>query len=341
MSSAPPPNPGARPPPPPVLIMMLVPPGPPCWRGVPNPHAYESRPPRSICAAPRAELRAVAQRPVVEHAVAVVVAAGGDVERRARLDARTLRPIVMFLTGCMLKDAPMRCRMSPGPGPHSVGEVVAVRRNREAAGRVRLARAPRVVHVEERALPVHAHEAEHHAEGLGPGRGVGGELDVVRQFGVGTHAVDRVVQVAAAQQVAAPTGGVGDVEAAVLGERPLDTRVHPVGRRQDEVVRPEVPVGRRRDAHLAGNRVRRVDDVDVALADAVEQQRLLVEIAGDPVVEVAVAAADGQAAVADRRPREGRPRRQVPRIVRRDSARRSGPRPTRSRLRAIRQSSCR
>ena len=88
-----------------------------------------------------------------------------------------------------------------------------------------------------------------------------------------------------------------------------------MGGRQDEFVRPEVPVGRRRDARFAGNRVRRIHDVGVALPHPVDQKRLLVEIAGDPFVEVAVAAPDGQAAVAERRPCERRPRRQVPRIV--------------------------
>ena len=38
-------------------------------------------------------------------------------------EARTFRPSVMFLMGCMLNDPPTRCGTSPMPGPHSVARL--------------------------------------------------------------------------------------------------------------------------------------------------------------------------------------------------------------------------
>ena len=61
--------------------------------------------------------------------------------------------------------------------------------------------------------------------------------------------------------------------------------------------------------------VGRIDDVDFLLADAVDPQRLLVDVRAEPVVEHAITGADRRAAVLAGRPRQAEPRREAAEIV--------------------------
>ena len=113
--------------------------------------------------------------------------------------------MLTFLNGTVLNEAPTRWRVSLAAGPHSVVEVVAVGGKREAAGGVRARSCSRC------SWPIKNVRFQSSLTKLNMAftacdreRGVGGQRHRVGQRPVGPHAIDRSVQVTAAQQVAAP-----------------------------------------------------------------------------------------------------------------------------------------
>ena len=161
--------------------------------------------------------------------------------------------------GCVLNDALKRWRASPADGPHSAcrsspfassenGPAVFVRALRQ-----------RVVGEYERAPLVEEAQVPPETEHLLRRVGVGHQLDHVGEVRVGPNARDRRVQVARTQQVPAPRRVVGRRHAHVRRERLVDANAGTVCVGEQQVLGPQVAVGRRRVPMRPGLGVRRVE----------------------------------------------------------------------------------
>ena len=93
-----------------------------------------------------------------------------------------------------------------------------------------------------------------------------------------------------------------------------DARAQPLRIGHVAVAREQVAVGRRRRPDVARIGERRIDDVQLVLAEAVDLQRLQIGAGRQPVVEHAPAAAERRLAALERRPGESGSRREVQRV---------------------------
>ena len=88
----------------------------------------------------------------------------------------------------------------------------------------------------------------------------------------------------------------------------VDAHAHAGVSRHLQIVAEQIFVRRRHDADVARVRERRIEDVELLLAEPVHAQRLLVRAAVQPVVEDSRARAQRRLAVLERRPRDAKAR---------------------------------
>ena len=134
------------------------------------------------------------------------------------------------------------------------------------------------------------------------GFGVRDGLDDVGEPRLGPDAVDGDVEVPAAQLIERAHALKRRVEADFGIHRLVDAAADPP-RASHLHVRPEqVSVGRRDRPGGTGIRVGRAHDEEIALAETVDAERLLIGVGVQPVVEQTETAAQGGASALERRP---------------------------------------
>jgi hypothetical protein len=146
---------------------------------------------------------------------------------------------------------------------------------------------------------VHVHRRR---ELVGVRLGVGDGLDDVGEPRIRPHAVDGDVEVPAAQLVERADALKRRVEADFRIQGLVDAAADTPGAPHLHVRPEQVAVGRGDRSTVAGIRVGRVDDEEIALAQAVDAQRLLVGVGVQPVIEEAKAGAEGGASALERGP---------------------------------------
>jgi hypothetical protein len=268
-------------------------------------------------------------RAIVEDEVTVVVPAGADAVGIAGVDVEVQRNKQVPDDLIVQRSVEPVTHIAGGRSPLA-GEPAAGRDAERPVGVV-VVDPERVVHEQRRPLPVDARRTGRyrqqrpriHGEGglqlVLPGAAIGKDLDHVAEGRIGTDAIHRSVQVVASILIRAAQVGI---HRAHLKPRPrdalIDTRADAGRARQLEIVAEHVAADRQRDAEVVdrGNlRIRRIADVDLALAKAVHAQGLLVGAPLQPVVEDPPARTHHRGARAERRPGEADARHQAAEVL--------------------------